>query len=240
MCPLEPGPVKKEISIEALGQCAYCDPMAFFDPILFDLDGTLIDSSGDIATAVNRTLSGLGLPELDETEIIGFVGDGVRKLMQRTLAHSDSTDVDAAVARFKREYRANCLERTKPYPGITELLKRLAGRRLAVVTNKPADFASQILHGLGLLDSFGALVGGDETALKPSPAPIELALNRLEGTSLAGLMIGDHPNDVLAGRAAGLTTCGVRWGFDQGRALANCSPDYVCKIPSELESLLFS
>jgi phosphoglycolate phosphatase len=214
--------------------------MAFFDPILFDLDGTLIDSSGDIVTAVNRTLDGLGLPELDDAEIVGFVGDGVRKLMQRTLAHSENTDVDAAVARFKRENRANCLERTKTYPGITDLLKRLAGRRLAVVTNKPADFASQILQGLGLLDSFDALVGGDEAALKPSPAPVELALSRIGGTATAGLMIGDHSNDVLAGQAAGLTTCGVLWGFDGGRALASCSPDHVCKTPRELESLLFS
>ncbi len=216
--------------------------MATFAPILFDLDGTLVDSSGDIAAAVNRTLAGLDLPTLPTGEIVSFVGDGVRKLMERTFARLGVGGVDAAIARFKRDYREHCLEATRPYPGLPALLAALAPTPMAVVTNKPAAFARQILAGLDLQAHFGAVVGGDEAPLKPDPAPVRLAVERLGLAPVeaagAGLMVGDHGNDVAAGRAAGLTTCGVLWGFDQGAAVRPSRPDHLAKTPQDLAHLL--
>ncbi len=208
------------------------------DPILFDLDGTLVDSSADIAAAVNRTLDGLGLDRLDDGQILGYVGDGVRKLMGRTLDRFGRTDIDDAVAGFKADYRDHCLEATRPYPGIVDLLDALDGAQLGVVTNKPAAFAGRILTGLGLQHHFSAVVGGDEAALKPLPDPALLALKRLDAPARGGLMVGDHSNDVLSGRAAGLCTCGVTWGFDRGRMVRESRPDHLCDSVDELRLLL--
>ena len=211
-----------------------------FDPILFDLDGTLVDSSRDLAAAVNRTLTRLGIATLPEPEIVGFVGDGVHRLMERTLQRAGSGGLEEALSLFKADYRQSCLVHTRAYPGIPELLTRLSGTRVGVVTNKPREFAVAVLKGLGLAGLVGAVVGGDETErIKPAPDPILLCLDRLGRTAAAGLMVGDHSNDILAGRAAGLKTCGVLWGFDSGDSVRTASPDYLCSGLSELEELLY-
>jgi phosphoglycolate phosphatase len=211
---------------------------ARFGFVLFDLDGTLVDSIGDLTCAVHVALAELGLAPLDRQEIAGFVGDGARKLLARTLARYGRTDVDRAVALFKAAYRARCLTETRPFPGIPELLEALSGLPRAVVSNKPAEFARQILTGLGLMRHFGAVVGGDEAPLKPSPEPIRLARARLGEPPGAGLMVGDHTNDLGAGRAAGLTTCGVTWGFDAGRAVRAGGADHLCDTPLQLKTLI--
>ncbi len=211
-----------------------------FDFVLFDLDGTLVDSSGDLTGAVNATLGSLGLPPLSRAEIVSFVGDGARKLLTRTLARFGRDEVDEAVARFKAAYRARCLDETRPYPGVPELLARLAGLPLGVVSNKPAEFARQVLDGLGLGARFGAVVGGDEAELKPSPAPLRLAMTRLGLAGGRGLMVGDHTNDLGAGRAAGLATCGVTWGLDLGRAVRAGDADYLCDSPAELAGIVLA
>ncbi len=212
--------------------------MARYDPILFDLDGTLIDSGPDIVTAVNHTLGELGVAPLAPERIIGMVGDGVRRLMQRVLQQESGPQLDDAVARFKAHYRRHCLVATRAYPGIPELLERLGGLRLAVVTNKPHEFACQVLAGLDLLRHFGAVVGGDEALLKPRPEPLLLALQRLDAPAARAIMVGDFANDVLAGQAAGLATCGTLWGFDAGSSLSPHRPDHRCRSAAELERLL--
>ncbi len=213
-------------------------PALRHQPVLFDLDGTLIDSSLDIASAVNRTMQNLDLPELPHEEITGYVGDGVRKLMRRVFAKHGRSDLDEAVRAFKADYLSNSLVQTRPYPGIEDLLDKLHPHKLAVVTNKPVTMAHRILAGLGLDGHFSAVVGGDEAPLKPLPAPIALALNRLGENAQGALMVGDHPNDILAGRAAGLTTCGVCWGFDGGRAVRDLGPDKLVHKPDELRDWL--
>jgi phosphoglycolate phosphatase len=212
-----------------------------FSPILFDLDGTLVDSSQDLAQAVNRTLQALSLPPLPDQQIVRFVGDGVHKLMERTLKQSGRGDIEQALALFKSDYRQHCLIHTQPYPGIKKLLQELVDLQtpMGVVTNKPIEFARAVLDGLSLLPCFGAVVGGDETdKLKPHSQPIELCLQRLLASAANGLMVGDHSNDVLAGRDAGIKTCGVLWGFDQGVAARAAGPDYLCVDVPSLRQLL--
>ncbi len=212
--------------------------MGAFNPILFDLDGTLVDSGADIATAVNTTLRTMGLQELSPSDIIGYVGDGVRKLMQRTLKGYRQEKIDQAIKSFKNSYFSRCLEATRAYEGIPEILSRISDRHLAVVTNKPTVYAKQILQGLDLLKYFDAIVGGDETELKPSPAPLLLALRRLGTDARNGLMVGDHSNDIRAGICAGLATCGVTWGLDSGLSLKSISADHICKTTQELATVL--
>jgi len=212
--------------------------MNTYDPVLFDLDGTLVDSGADIASAVNRTLRTLGMDELAPSEIIGYVGDGVRKLMQRTLAEQGQDKIDQAIASFKNDYFSRCLEATTPYDGIVQILERIKDKRMAVVTNKPVAYARQILQGLDLLGYFDAVVGGDEAELKPNPAPIVLALHRMDCDSSGGIMVGDHSNDILAGKAAGLATCGVTWGLDHGQSIKDAKSDHICTTPEQLAKVL--
>ncbi len=215
-----------------------------FDPILFDLDGTLVDSSKDIATSVNFTLEELGLAPLPEEEIVGFVGDGVRWLMRRALSRVGSSEVDQAVQRFKEIYRKQCLVYTHAYPGTPALLAALQAKKAAigVVTNKPVEFARAVLDGLGLSASVGCVVGGDETdQLKPEPDPLLLACQRLERPPKRGIMIGDSANDIGAGKKAGMSTCKILWGFTlQKEECQRDRPDFQCRTVDELCALLMS
>jgi phosphoglycolate phosphatase len=188
--------------------------------IFFDLDGTLIDSRADLATAINGMRREYGLPELPAGRVAGFVGEGLRLLVQRALPEGFAR-LEEAVACARRHYREHLLDRTVLYPGVSEALSQLAeqGWRLAVVTNKPSDFVRPILDGLGVGHRFGALVGGGDTAaFKPDPAPLRLAAERLGLASLDGCWVaGDHFTDLEAGRRLGLLRCYCRYGFGDPR-----------------------
>ena len=210
-----------------------------FTPILFDLDGTLVDSGKDIAQAANRTLVRLGLEMLPEEEIISFVGDGIRRLMEKTLGPLPDLDIDAAVEDFRADYRGSCLVHTVPFPGIMDLLRDLQDHPLAVVTNQPARFSKAILDGLGMTAYVDAMVGGDEAELKPSGEPLLLACRRLGVEPASGLMVGDFENDIQAGRAAGMQTCGVLWGLDRGAGIRKTGADHVCNTVPDLRAVIF-
>ncbi len=210
-----------------------------FEPILFDLDGTLIDSGRDIAQSVNHVLENLDLPTLALDEVLGFVGDGVRRLMERTLHHLGPDDLDRQIKHFRRHYREHLMDHTLPYPGIIDLLEQLKGTALGVVTNKPGGMARAILAGLGLSRHFAAVIGGDEASpIKPHPQALLMACQQLGHPPEAGIMIGDYHNDVEAGRAAGMATCGVLWGFVGPDAVRAAQPDHLCAQVSELGTLL--
>ena len=137
-----------------------------FTPILFDLDGTLVDSGKDIALAANRTLVRLGLETLPEEEIISFVGDGIRRLMEKTLGPHAGLDIDAAVEDFRADYRESCLVHTVPFPGIMDLLRDLKDHPVGVVTNKPARFSKVILDGLMVGDFEKDIQAGRAAGMK--------------------------------------------------------------------------
>jgi phosphoglycolate phosphatase len=185
--------------------------------VLFDLDGTLVDSRADLALGVNLTRADLGLPPLEPRQVMGFVGDGVRLLLSRALPECPHR-LEEALVLNRRHYGDHLLDATSLYPGAAQALDRLAARGwpLAVVTNKPREFAMPILQGLGIADRFTAVVaGGDGPGLKPAPEPLLQALEAC-GCGTAGSWIaGDHHTDLEAGRRAGLFRCLCRYGFGQ-------------------------
>jgi phosphoglycolate phosphatase len=196
--------------------------------LLFDLDGTLVDSRRDLATALDLTLHELGLPPLGVKEITHLVGDGARRLVERGLiaagagpALSDAFISDA-LERFKRHYAQHLLTTTRPYPNVQTVLEHFTGLPKAVITNKPAGFSETILQGLGLRKYFVAIIGGDTLPQrKPHPAPVQAGLLACGVHHPAeAVMIGDSPNDIRAGQAAGTLTCGVTYGFRAAVELA--------------------
>ena len=187
--------------------------------IIFDLDGTLIDSRADLALAVNLTREELGLLAIPEDQVVGCVGEGVRTLLTRAIPERPQ-ELERALAINQRHYRAHLLDRTLLYPGVRTALERL--RRLdlplMVVTNKPRAFTDLILEGLGIARLMAAVVGGgDCPALKPDPAPLRLALEQAGCAAVGSWMVGDHFTDLEAGRRAGLKRCFCRYGFGDPR-----------------------
>lgn len=197
--------------------------------VLFDLDGTLIDSLADIARAANHVRLRRGLSPLPPRAVAAYVGDGATELVRRVLEapHLDDLELGLEVRSYRRFYEQHPVVETQLYPGIRELLEDLTadGRALAVVTNKPEEISRRILRTLGVAERFGALIGGDSAAeRKPSALPVRLALEQLGAAQREAWMIGDGAQDVRAARAAGIVACAVGWGFGDRRALAEARP----------------
>lgn len=202
-----------------------------FDTFLFDLDGTLVDSVADIAAALNRLRNELALPPLDLPTVRGYVGDGSRILVSRALPEFS----EAYLQRFLQIYGALLLDQTETYPGIREFLTLHRHDRLAVVTNKPLNPTLALLDGLGLQQYFPVVIGGESAAaIKPDPAPVLLALQRLGSRPENAILIGDHHTDLHAGRAAGVKTCFCAWGIGEA---AGTPYDFRAETPFDLPRL---
>lgn len=186
--------------------------------IVFDLDGTLIDSLGDLCTAVNLLVVEQGGRRLSSGEVARMVGEGAAVLVSRAIAASGApTDLDRALPRFLEIYDGLLPGETRPYPGIPEVLEE-AGRvaPLAVLTNKPTEATRKILDALGLAEKFGAVIGGDGPfRRKPHPdGLLHLAANARVPPS-ATLLVGDSTVDIQTAQNAGTRVCVARYGFGQ-------------------------
>jgi phosphoglycolate phosphatase len=206
---------------------------------LFDLDGTLIDSRADITGSVNRTLARMNLPQLHESRITDFVGNGMQVLVERTLreatgASPESSMTQEGIRLFQEEYSNHLLDRTYLYPHVKEGLDRLSWARFAVVSNKPEMFSRRILDGLGIGSRFFIVLGGDSTPKhKPDPASLLMAMKYCRVPAMLTAMVGDSPVDMQAGKAAGVTTCGVLGGYRPAKELEIAGCDLI--IDSLLE-----
>lgn len=187
--------------------------------VIFDLDGTLVDSRFDLANAVNMMRRDYKLEPLTLEKITSYIGNGATKLCERALAGTDH-DVDAAVSKFKAHYRNHLTDHTKTYPGVELGLEALRAANVpcAVVTNKPQAEATTILKELDIAGYFSMIVGGGgDFPLKPNPAAL-LHFAEINGCDPAkSFMVGDHYTDLEAGANAGMKTLFVKWGFGQPR-----------------------
>ena len=212
--------------------------------LLFDLDGTLVDSRADLANSVNLMLAELGRAGLPDCRVLGFVGEGARLLVERALAATQEiaplpSEIDSALEVFRRHYREHLLDYTRVYPEVLETLSRLDGCSKAIVTNKPYDFTLALLDGTGLLPYFDVVLGGDSLPeRKPSPMMLLEAARRFGVTPSSCLMVGDTKFDVEAGKAAGMKTCGYIPGFRGRTELAEAGADFLIERFSELQVLV--
>ncbi|MFT3760950.1 phosphoglycolate phosphatase [Thauera sp.] len=197
---------------------------ARFSPraVLFDLDGTLLDTIGDLADAANLMLAELGRPQRPQDEIHRFVGKGIPNLVRRCMTEdtaASESEIDAAVDVFRRHYALVNGRRATIYPGIEEVLRALDARavRLAVVTNKAEAFTLPLLDRMGIAGYFDTVVSGDTLPVKkPDPAMLRLACERLGVAPAEALMIGDSANDALSAQGAGMPVLLVSYGYSEG------------------------
>jgi phosphoglycolate phosphatase len=184
--------------------------------VVFDLDGTLVDSHRDLADAINALLAELGASPLPHDVVTRMVGEGAPVLVKRALAAVGlDPDTPGALDRFLAHYDARLLETTRPYPGMIETLTALgADHRLAVLTNKPTRATLRVLDGLALRESFADVMCGDMAyGRKPDPAGLRELVARAGTTADATLLVGDSPVDHATARRAGTRICLARYGF---------------------------
>jgi phosphoglycolate phosphatase len=212
--------------------------------VIFDLDGTLLDSERDLAASVNALLLRYGRKELP-LEVIGtYIGDGAPMLIRRALGDpADREFLQEALNFFLTHYREHKLDTTRPYDGIQQALLRIAPsdgsrRKLAVLTNKPVRVSRDILAGLGFSEAFFQIYGGNSfETKKPDPLGANTLLKEAGVSSAEAVMVGDSQVDVLTARNAGMWSIGVTYGFAP-RSLEVAVPDVLVDTPAELAAVL--
>ncbi|MCC8536172.1 phosphoglycolate phosphatase [Xanthomonas axonopodis pv. poinsettiicola] len=188
--------------------------------VIFDLDGTLVDSAPNIAEALNATLQELGLQQFSESTIRSWIGEGVQVLLATALREAGGThDAETEMPVMMRHYAASLLHDPQLYPGVAEALHGLrdAGATLALCTNKPSRFIAPLLEHLGIATLFSAVLGGDSLPQrKPDPAPLLQLARQFQLTPQHCLMVGDSGTDAAAANAAGMPLAMVRYGYLRG------------------------
>lgn len=219
-----------------------------FDLVIFDLDGTLVDSAPDIASALNLTLADAGLPVLPVADVIGFVGDGATKLIERALTAIAAAPGGAAppaatalLPRFLATYRAHSCVASRLYPGVEDLLTTLreAGTATVVLTNKPDAIARELLAALSVLDRFGAVIGdGAGFPRKPDPAAAHHLISQARTTPERTIVVGDGIPDLRMANAVPCASLAAGWGYAAAAALRAEGPRFWADSVSQAAHIL--
>jgi len=205
--------------------------------LIFDLDGTLVNTLEDITSSVNYTLDRLGRQPLPLDTVRRYVGDGIETLMMRSLG-GQAEGIDDAVAIYKEHHRANLVVRSTLYPSVRETLEYFKSLPMAVISNKTREFVDPLLDSLGIIGYFKTVIGADSgLPLKPAPDTVRKLVAETGAARDRTVIVGDGTTDIRAGRAAGVITCSVTYGFRSEDELRKTGPDYVIHALSDLKEL---
>lgn len=212
--------------------------MKQIDLLIFDLDGTLVDTRRDLANSVNFALNALNLPALQIEEVMSYVGDGLKKLLDRSLPKDGLENIGEVIDIFREHYREHCLDFSGFYPGVVNILNYFQDKKMTVVSNKPEEFTRLILEGLRIADFFKIILGGDSLPLmKPDPGPILHILDKLNASNEKTAIVGDGTTDIEAGKAANILTCAVTYGLKEKEVLLKMEPDFMIDDIVELKRI---
>jgi len=203
--------------------------------MIFDFDGTLVNSGDDLVTSVNYTLNRLSLPVLPEKKIISFIGDGVQKLMERSLGNFFPEHFDEAMKIFDCYYKEHLLDKTVLIPGAEAVLHHFQNKRKIILTNKLHVYTVQITDALHLTDFFDEIIGADSRPYrKPDRRLIQSLLDQHGVSREKTVVVGDGINDVLLAKNAGVISCAFLNGLGSREELLSLQPDFVCENLSEM------
>lgn len=213
------------------------------DTIIFDLDGTLLDTLDDLKDSINFSLTKNGLPTRTKTEVRSFVGNGIRIMLERSVPENTDADTfNKVYDDFCEYYKLHMEDKTAPYEGINEMLKTIKaeGFKTAIVTNK-ADFAAQDLCKRMFGDTIDLIVGSvDDRPNKPAPDGAYYAVDTLKSSRENTIFVGDADTDILTANNAGLPSIGVLWGFRDRQVIEKEGAKYIAETVNDLENLLIS
>src|SRR3989338_11677477 len=180
----------------------------------------------------------LGIPPILDEVIYSLVGNGVTPLIQQSVETTGAVDFQKALTIFKDHYQAHCLDTTKPFPGVLDVIRHFAKTPKVVITNKSQGFSDTIIEGLNLTSSFLGIYGGDTNfPKKPDPALVHHPLQSIGAKPASAVIIGDSRVDIETGKNAGIMTCGVTWGFRPKEELEEIGCDYLIDRPGDLLNL---
>jgi phosphoglycolate phosphatase len=205
--------------------------------LIFDLDGTLVNTLDDIAASVNHTLERLGESPVTLDAVRQYVGDGIEMLMQRSLGGKTGR-LGEAVNMYKDHHRRNLVVRSSLYPTVKETLEYYKTLPMAVITNKTMEFSKPLLERLGIGHYFKLVIGADHgLPLKPAPDSVLNIMAAFNVQKERTVIVGDGTTDVRAGKAAGIITCSVTYGFRSEAELRKAGPDHLIRTLSDLQKL---
>jgi len=209
------------------------------DLIIFDLDGTLVDSLPDLAAAANAALRRLGLPEHPVEAHRKMIGRGEKNFVRRFLGPEHEHLFRQALNLYLEHYSQHLGDFTSVYPGVVETLARFSHLNMAVLSNKREDLSRQVVQTMGLAPFFRTVRGGNSYGvLKPSPEGLSALIQELAGDPTRTLMVGDKPEDILAGRGAGALTAAVTYGYGDQEALTASAPEHILSNFNQLADLI--
>lgn len=207
--------------------------------IIFDLDGTLVDSRIDITNAINYALKDYGIGPYTVEEITSLVGRGITKLIEDLIKPYKEIPVNNVIERFLEHYERHIIDNTRPYAGVKETLEELRDYKKAVISNKREYLSKKALEGLGLLRYFEIVLGSDSTPeKKPSPLPVRMVLEKLNIPGSEAVIVGDSDLDIKAGKSAGVLTIAVSYGYRPRELLLEA--DHIINNIRELPGLVKS
>jgi phosphoglycolate phosphatase len=213
--------------------------MTSFQLLVFDFDGTLVDTKQDIVDSVNRTLEELELRTLDRETLSTFIGKGVNHLIARSLEGTGYDDLPRASEAFMRDYEAHLMDQTDLFPNCRTTLEHFAHKENTILSNKPTRFITQILDALDCRAPFSTIIGGDLIPdKKPDPCGLHHILKQHGVRPEDALMIGDSLVDIETGKRAGVPTCGVTYGHAGRASLESAQPDWLIDDLSELKQII--
>jgi phosphoglycolate phosphatase len=207
--------------------------------IIFDLDGTLVDSKQDIVNAVNYTLKELGVKEKGSPEISSYIGNGVEDLIRKSINGKVDCCFKDALSTFIEYYKKHSLDNTRLYPDTKETLEYFKDKRKVIVTNRKREFAIDTLKALDIYDYFEDISGGDNLGcIKPSSCPLEEAICKRRVNKDKTIIVGDMDIDILAGKKTGIITCAVTYGIGKKEYILKTEPDYLIDNLLELKNII--
>jgi phosphoglycolate phosphatase len=207
--------------------------------IIFDLDGTIIDSKLDLANSVNFTLKRLGKPEKDVEFIAKFIGRGLSNFIKNTLGDACSDNMDEVREIFMKHYEEHLLDNTVLYPNVEKTLRHFSNKKKVILTNKRTFMTNVILEGLGIRNYFDKVIGaGDLPENKPSPLPVNTLLEMFNVEKDKTIILGDMTIDIETGRNAGIEICSVTYGLCSRADLVSARPDYIIDDMFELTKII--
>ena len=205
--------------------------------IIFDLDGTLVDTSKDITNALNYAIKPYGLKDLTVEDTIKMIGEGITRLIEKVLSDEKSQWRDEVIKRFLAYYSEHLVDYSSVYPYVRETLEKLNGYKKAVISNKKEYLSMKLLDKLGLLKYFNLVIGSDTTSeRKPSPIPVIHVFTKLGIDPHESIIVGDSNYDIEAGKKAGIKTVAVTYGYRERHYLMDA--DYIIDTFKDLITLL--